>query len=106
MGWTFPWRWLAGWLLTLSAVGTLAAAASTGFVLIKDGTGLAWRWGAAFHPANPYALATIVLVAARIGLALLPSDRAAGKCAKCGYDWTGNVSGRCPECGEPVHRRV
>lgn len=25
-----------------------------------------------------------------------------GKCAGCGYDLTGNVSGRCPECGTPV----
>lgn len=23
-------------------------------------------------------------------------------CAGCGYDLTGNVSGRCPECGAPV----
>jgi hypothetical protein len=25
-----------------------------------------------------------------------------GHCQKCGYDLTGNESGRCPECGEPV----
>ncbi len=25
-----------------------------------------------------------------------------GHCQKCGYDLTGNVSGRCPECGESV----
>jgi hypothetical protein len=25
-----------------------------------------------------------------------------GFCQACGYDLTGNVSGRCPECGEPV----
>lgn len=24
-----------------------------------------------------------------------------GHCRKCGYNLTGNVSGRCPECGEP-----
>ena len=23
-------------------------------------------------------------------------------CRRCGYDLTGNVSGRCPECGEAV----
>jgi hypothetical protein len=27
--------------------------------------------------------------------------RAAGHCA-CSYDLTGNVSGRCPECGRPI----
>ena len=26
---------------------------------------------------------------------------AAGRCARCGYDLTGNVSGVCPECGAP-----
>lgn len=25
-----------------------------------------------------------------------------GRCATCGYDLTGNVSGRCPECGLPI----
>lgn len=26
----------------------------------------------------------------------------AGACASCGYNLTGNISGRCPECGTPV----
>jgi len=25
-----------------------------------------------------------------------------GHCAECGYDLTGNISGRCPECGTPT----
>jgi hypothetical protein len=25
-----------------------------------------------------------------------------GHCRKCGYDLTGNVSRRCPECGAPI----
>ena len=25
-----------------------------------------------------------------------------GACRACGYDLTGNVSGRCPECGRPT----
>ncbi len=28
-----------------------------------------------------------------------------GHCQDCGYDLTGNVSGRCPECGEQIHTR-
>ena len=27
-----------------------------------------------------------------------------GHCQRCGYDLTGNVSGRCPECGTPIER--
>lgn len=26
----------------------------------------------------------------------------AGHCTRCGYNLTGNVSGRCPECGSPA----
>ena len=29
-----------------------------------------------------------------------------GYCAACGYNLTGNVSGRCPECGRPISRGV
>jgi len=32
-----------------------------------------------------------------------PSDRhSPGHCQTCGYDLTGNESGRCPECGTEV----
>jgi len=27
---------------------------------------------------------------------------AGDRCARCGYDLTGNVSGTCPECGMPL----
>jgi hypothetical protein len=27
-----------------------------------------------------------------------------GRCQRCGYNLTGNVSGRCPECGTAVKR--
>jgi predicted amidophosphoribosyltransferase len=28
-----------------------------------------------------------------------------GHCQNCGYDLTGNVSGICPECGQPAEDR-
>lgn len=39
-------------------------------------------------------------------LVLWVRDRrhASGRCVKCGYDLTGNVSGRCPECAQVVKR--
>ncbi len=47
-----------------------------------------------------------------IGFSLLPLTRSIswwrkrrfrpGQCSRCGYDLTGNVSGRCPECGASV----
>lgn len=37
-------------------------------------------------------------------VSLWPRRRHRGsRCAHCSYDLTGNVSGRCPECGEPLH---
>ena len=27
-----------------------------------------------------------------------------GHCARCGYNLTGNASGRCTECGESIHK--
>ena len=32
-------------------------------------------------------------------------DLPAHACLRCGYDTTGNVSGRCPECGTEIVRR-
>ncbi len=54
-----------------------------------------------------------LFVAALGGLALWGNLRGvlgrrrfpAGHCRKCGYDLTGNVSGRCPECGMRRGRR-
>lgn len=49
-----------------------------------------------------------VLFCMSIGIAIV--SRLAAKtfpktcCAACGYDLTGNVSGRCPECGEEIAR--
>lgn len=34
-----------------------------------------------------------------------PFEQRGRFCARCGYDLTGNVSGICPECGEPIHTR-
>lgn len=37
-----------------------------------------------------------------VGKLYLPEWFEEGKCRKCGYDLTGNVSGTCPECGTRV----
>lgn len=33
-------------------------------------------------------------------------SRKSPRCGKCNYDLTGNVSGRCPECGRPLDPAV
>ena len=35
-----------------------------------------------------------------------PRRRVGGCCDNCGYDLTGNFSGRCPECGTPTARQL
>jgi len=51
-------------------------------------------------PANAIAFGLLA------GLLSLPfkikKKRPKGHCRKCGYNLTGNVSGICPECGEPI----
>jgi hypothetical protein len=32
--------------------------------------------------------------------------RRRGRCVQCGYNLTGNISGRCPECGTPAAGRM
>ncbi len=59
-----------------------------------------WRFKFPMH------LGLVVLIPVLV-LPLLPGTirrerRKRGLCVKCGYDLTGNVSGRCPECGEAV----
>ena len=55
--------------------------------------------GILFLPAA--ILSTLVVQGARaVGCRLVRWPRIApGHCRACGYDLTGNVSGRCPECG-------
>jgi len=64
------------------------------------------------YDAMPYTIGrvtrptTAMLLAARgIIVAVLVAMRRpppVGLCSACGYDLTGNTSGRCPECGRPA----
>jgi hypothetical protein len=61
-----------------------------------------WSWPLFWR----YGSLAIAALGLRIGLGLLTRVRPLpdpGKCG-CGYDLTGNVSGRCPECGTPIGR--
>ena len=81
---------------------------------------LCWLWVAGFFPdTHPVAMRNVALCLAPCVLILIsqglllwfaivrPVMRrrrvcTEGRCAQCGYDLTGNVSGRCPECGVAV----
>jgi len=66
-------------------------------------------WGRGTCPFGPYGWLGIytwgplLLVAMPTAFAWWRDRRLPpGHCQACGYDLTGNVSGRCPECGEPT----
>jgi len=54
-----------------------------------------------FLPSWP-AVAVVLVVWAALVRRHWRAPTAPGACATCGYNLTGNVSGRCPECGTPV----
>ncbi len=71
-----------------------------------------YRWPRpAYHSIGAYQQELIIPLWLPILLLLIPTvylwwlDRDAiepGHCVQCGYDLTGNVSGRCPECGGAI----
>jgi len=54
-------------------------------------------WAVALQSALITVCATLL---ASVALSLRKRRRK--RCRTCGHDLTGNVSGRCPECGEPI----
>lgn len=65
------------------------------FPALRDSTGLAVLMG--------LVLAAAVVPTVRAWRwTTLDEREIEGRCLKCGYDLTGNVSGVCPECGTPV----
>ena len=75
--------------------------------------GLAWAFGGhntvwLFNAGSLTALtgAVVSIVSLITGIVLFVRKRLsrikAGHC-RCGYDLTGNVSGKCPECGQPFN---
>ena len=72
----------------------------------------AWRWGLTRPSLQTRQFRTdlwfplwIVFAAVSVPTAIIwiwSSPPRPGHCVSCGYDLTGNKSGRCPECGTPT----
>lgn len=62
------------------------------------------RWHAVLPLYVPIVLLCAVALYPRIPFIRRRWRAKRGLCPNCGYDVTGNVSGRCPECGEPVRK--
>jgi hypothetical protein len=71
-----------------------------------------WRYGTAFYTREyhfgrlPLGIPTFFFLSIAAYPLIPPvrrmSRKRRGLCARCGYDLTGNKTGRCPECFEPI----
>ena len=87
------WRWL--W--AAYSVLTLAALAYTAGPRPRYWAEKRWIVPAVLLIAPPVA---VFVLSVRAGAAeARRAGRSPRKCADCGYDLTGNLSGVCPECG-------
>jgi hypothetical protein len=113
--------WLAyrvsRFVLLLSVVLIGISAVLPDFISGRDGCYYAVRFGSVWHKIGaagcgarnevvnlwflfvPAAMATAYFGIVSKLIAEAPLD---GCCDRCGYNLTGNVSGRCPECGTAV----
>ncbi len=94
-------RWFI--LVAVLLFNVVQEAASFTFILWGGGT---WVYG--FKDVKLLLFVVAIEVAPAYGLRALLRSRArpqSGHC-RCGYDLTGNITGRCPECGAAVPSRL
>ena len=88
---------LAIWALVIAAVGAFIGRRlfhTTNYDRRGFGTFLAMIFGVPVY--------FVVMWRTKRRAARVELRRTNGLCVNCGYDLKGNVSGVCPECGEPV----
>jgi hypothetical protein len=81
----------------LAIAGGIAANALGQIVLAGGGPGACV--GFVLLPSYCVGSAATGAILARL---VRGKSHAPGQCQRCGYDLTGNVSGRCPECGDRI----
>lgn len=108
-------RWAFSALCLLSLVGCVAMTLLLwrGERVWEVGIEVAGRRADLEVPTHPAWLAPallglppIVWLALRARRLYARRRRRPGACRRCGYDLTGNASGRCPECGQTIGREV
>lgn len=58
-----------------------------------------------FAPMIPFVQGIVLAIVLLAQAQAWQSYGRSGKCCTCGYDLTGNLSGTCPECGDPILRQ-
>ena len=101
-------RLVGGWID--GTLWVMWAPDPNGYIHVDDGPDVSWRY---LHLGSELRVVAIpewlvfLLVGGPTAL-LWWLDRRRfrpGQCQGCGYDLTGNVSGRCPECGRLIDSR-
>jgi len=87
-------RRLVGWTLSAAAID-IAFDAALGFNLGEE-----WLVSGGILAAVAAFIGTLSVIGRRDSLRARFAHF--GRCVSCQYDLTGNLSGRCPECGSPV----
>ncbi len=108
------WLFFVAWLCSFFWAGVLCASTRRLYICVLVMGAMLFVTSisasiATFPESNcgviPCALPiTLVLVLLGYSLGYVPRVTPDNICTKCGYDLTGNVSGRCPECGVRVRR--
>jgi hypothetical protein len=93
-------KWVGTWgLLVL-----IAFDAAVGWVRVQGDPHVFWSWDSLYFGGIPpwLPVTLLALPTAVFWWQDRPRRERSGHCQDCGYDLTGNVSGRCPECGKSI----
>lgn len=98
-------RWPALWIISsLNAFAYVLSAAALIWASGNDwaeGRNFTIMWIGIFMLPS-IGISVLTPIFAFIEWVKMPRPKTPGFCARCGYNLTGNVSGVCPECGEPT----
>ena len=105
--------WCGAFFVGVAAGGRHWVGAIAGFVSAALGgvameIGIALKEGVDWSVVLPVVLPLAAIPGSILGLfgagifGPIPSASSTNECQACGYDLTGNVSGRCPECGNSI----
>jgi hypothetical protein len=87
-------------ILHFGAAGTIVLVSPEAWDV--EGLKKAFHYAPIFTIAGFAMFASVLLMATYFALKTRVSEDGVRRCRNCAYNLTGNISGTCPECGEPI----